>query len=187
MPNVDSKVLIGAGVAGAILLLLAAFFVGRATAGGSEVTAGDAPTESTTSSITGTSEAPSDTTVETIPASADPSAALIDDPDRDEDVPVYGTDEERESLLEALAEAGVGMGSRSTILFVADSVCYDLERLEAQERSAAFAVRVVWNETLADLDSADAAAFGAVFNAAPFFLCPDSIEYASEVAYWLGF
>jgi len=78
-------------------------------------------------------------------------------------------------------------GTRSGLLATADHVCYNLERLEAQDRSPAFAVRVVWNESLAVLESEDLAAFAAVFAAAPHFLCPDSIEYAEEVAYWLGY
>jgi hypothetical protein len=45
----------------------------------------------------------------------------------------------------------------------------------------------VWNESLAELDSQDLAAFAAVFAAAPRYLCLDSIEYAEEVAYWLGY
>jgi len=186
MPDIDTRVLIGAGVA-ALLLLVGVFFIGRATAGGSTESAQDLDAAVTGTSTTQASADGSASDDEELAApTGDPSAALLDDPDRATEIPVYGTDEERQALLDALAESGVGMGSRSTILFVADSVCYDLERLQAQERSAAFAVRVVWNETLADLDSTDAAAFGAVFNAAPFFICLDSVEYAAEVAYWLG-
>lgn len=186
MPDIDTKVLVGAGVA-ALILLVGAFFIGRATAGGSdESAAGAQGAASTTTVLSADSATDGTSTTSSVPPTGDPSAALLVDPDRAEDIPEYGTDEEREALLNALAEAGVGMGSRSTIFLVADSVCYDLERLQAQERSAAFAVRVVWNETLADLESTDAAAFGAVFNAAPFFICPESIEYAAEVAYWLG-
>jgi len=189
MPDIDTKVLIGAGIA-ALVLLVGVFFVGRATAGGSTESASelDAPVASSSTTQQDSDVTGDDGSAEPpAPPTGDPSAALVDDPDRATEVPEYGTDEDREALLDALAEAGVGMGSRSTILFVADSVCYDLERLQIQDRSPAFAVRVVWNETLADLDSTDAAAFGAVFNAAPFFLCPDSVEYAGEVAYWLGF
>jgi hypothetical protein len=188
MPDIDTKVLIGAGVA-ALILLAGVFFIGRATAGGSDESIAEAQGQnaaSTTAVVSADSAADGTSTTSSVPPTGDPSAALLDDPDRATDIPEYGTAEEREALLNALAEAGVGMGSRTTILFVADSVCYDLERLQAQERSPAFAVRVVWNETLADLDSTDAAAFGAVFNAAPFFICPESIEYATEVAYWLG-
>lgn len=190
MPDIDTRVLIGAGIA-ALLLLVGAFFVGRATAtesaapaDGGEVTATD-DASSDTSLASGDIENGSDDQEPAEPT-GDPSAALLVDPDRAEDIPIYGTEEDREALLDALAEAGVGMGSRTTILWVADSVCYDLERLEAQGRSTAFAVRVVWNETLADLASPDAAAFGAVFTASPFYLCPESIEYADGVAYWLG-
>ena len=186
MPDIDMRGLIGAGVA-AIVLLIGVFFIGRATAGGSE-TASGSEGEATSTTLQGsTYSTVADGTSDSVPPTGDPSAALINDPDRLTDIPVYGTEEERQEMIDALAESGVGMGSRSTILFVADSICYDLERLQAQGRSPAFAVRVVWNETLADLDSTDAAAFGAVFNAAPFYLCPESIEYASEVAYWLGF
>lgn len=186
MPDIDTKVLIGAGVA-ALLLLVGVFSIGRATAGGSSESAAETEGQSSTTIADSANSAAGETsTTSSVPPSGDPSAALLNDPDRATDVPEYGTEEERQALLDALAEAGVGMGSRSTVLFVADSVCYDLERLQAQDRSAAFAVRVVWNQTLGDLESTDAAAFGAVFNAAPFFICPESIEYAAEVAYWLG-
>ena len=186
MPDMDTRVLIGAGVA-AIVLLLGVFFIGRATAGGNESAANTDIDQATSTTLQeSASSTAADGTTDSVLPTGDPSAALLNDPDRLTDIPVYGTEEERQEMLDALAASGVGMGSRSTILFVADNVCYDLERLEAQGRSPAFAVRVVWNETLADLDSTDAAAFGAVFNAAPFYLCPESIEYASEVAYWLG-
>ncbi|MGI9529424.1 MAG: hypothetical protein ACR2NG_06905 [Acidimicrobiia bacterium] len=190
MPDIDRRVLIGATIAG-IVLLLGAFFIGRATAGGGEAAAPVATTTSLDDGSAAQSDTTSSTSSDTAPensedGSGDPSAALLHDEDRPEDLPEYGTEQDRSELIDVLAEAGIGMGTRETVLWVADSVCYDLERLQAQDRSAAFAVRVVWNETLADLDSADAAAFGAVFNAAPFFLCLESVEYATEVAYWLG-
>jgi hypothetical protein len=72
------------------------------------------------------------------------------------------------------------------LLATADKVCYDLERLIAQERSAAYATRVVWNESLAELESEDLAGFATVFSLAPTYLCPENAAYASEVAYILG-
>ena len=184
MVKLETRTLVFIGI-GALLLLVLAFFLGRTTAdGGSETAAGP---ESTTSSLIEGESTTADTTDTTVSASGgDPSAAVITDPDRPDPLPVYGTEEDREALISGLAEAGVGIGSRTTVLWVADSVCYDLERLIAQNRTPVFAVRVVWNETLSELDSADAAAFGAVFSAAPFYLCPDTIEFSEEVAYWLG-
>ena len=185
MANLDTRTLILIG-AGAIVLLVGAFFLGRATA--PDATAEQASATDGTSSTTSTNGLTSTVagSAEQDPTGGDPSAALIVDANRPDPLPVYGTDEDREALLTGLAESGVGMGSRSTVLWVADSVCYDLERLIEQNRSPVFAVRVVWNETLSELDSADAAAFGAVFSAAPFYLCPETIEFSEEVAYWLG-
>jgi hypothetical protein len=102
-------------------------------------------------------------------------------------IPEYGTEDARESLLLGLTESGVTGGTREGVLATADHVCYNLERLEAQGHSAAFAVRVVWNESLLELAPEDLAAFAAVFSAAPYYLCPDSIEFGAEVAYWLGY
>ena len=70
---------------------------------------------------------------------------------------------------------------------VSDHICYMLDRLQDQDRSPAFAVRVVWNESLADLRSEDLAAFAFVFDSAPQYLCPESIPYGESVAYWLGY
>jgi hypothetical protein len=36
-------------------------------------------------------------------------------------------------------------------------------------------------------DSEDLASSGAVFSAAPYYLCPDSITYGESIAYWLGY
>jgi len=83
--------------------------------------------------------------------------------------------------------SGIVSGSTLDLLASADEICYHLERLQAQNRTAAYAVRVVWNEALAPLEPEDLAAFGTVFVAAPHFLCPDSAAYAEEVSYWLGY
>ena len=62
-----------------------------------------------------------------------------------------------------------------------------MRHLAAARRSPAFATRVVWNESLLELDEADLRAWAAVWRTAPSYLCPDSVEYAEEVSYWLGF
>jgi hypothetical protein len=188
MKDLDIRILVGIGVA-AVILLAGAFLIGRATAGGGdEAAAAESTIVAGSDAVVEDESVSQDNSVDDTQApSGDPSAALLDDPDRSDELPIYGTPEEREALIDALAESGVGMGSRATVLWVADSVCYDFERLQEQNRPPVFAVRVVWNETLSELDSADAAAFGAVFSAAPFYVCPDSITYSEKVAYWLGF
>jgi hypothetical protein len=99
----------------------------------------------------------------------------------------YGSPEARTEFIDVIRNSGIAGGTEAEVLATADEICYHLERLEAQNRSAAFAVRVVWNEALAPVDSEDLAAFGTVFVAAPHFLCPESAAYAEEVSYWLGY
>ncbi len=129
------------------------------------------------------------TTTTTIPVTttiASDQAANDTIPSRD--LPAeYGTIQARDDLVTALTQRGLTGGNYDVILTTADEVCFNLERLEAQGRSPAFAVRVVWNESLAEFPPADLATFAAVFAAAPQFLCPDSVGYALEVAYWLGY
>jgi hypothetical protein len=189
----DRKTWILLAVAGLVITLIG-FTIGRVTAPTEPGTAADTGTvsESDTdaeSDDPGANDAdePEDASQSPL-GDADPSTALIPpDTERPEELPVFGTPEAREEMVQALAEAGNGISSRETLLWVADSVCYDLTRLSEQGRSPAFAVRVVWNETLRDLDRRDAAGFGAVFAAAPAYLCPDVGPYGEEVAYWLGF
>lgn len=190
MNRFDRRTWITLGIA-AVTVFIVAFAVGRWTAPSESAadTVADAPTEESDTTVTaGQSDDPTSTTETPSLTGADPSAALVeDDVDRPSELPPFGSEEDREALLQGLAEAGYGMSSRTLVLWVADSVCYDLVRLSAQGRSPAYAVRVVWNETLGDLNSGDAAAFGAVFSAATAYLCPDMAPYGEDVAYWLGF
>ncbi len=174
--NLDRRILVGVPIA-VLLLLIAGFAIGRATA--SNATA-DAAAAIESATIPG-----EDVDASTI--TGDAAQVLPAEPDASTTIPVYGTEAERDTFVAGLAESGVVGGTREGLLATADHVCYNLERLQAQNRSPAFAVRVVWNESLAALDSHDLAAFAAVFNAAPQYLCPDSIEYGEEVAYWLGY
>lgn len=182
----DRRLIVIASVA-AFLLLLIGFGAGRVTASDS----GTTPESTSTSSSTTTSVAAppdSETTTTLNVVDGDASASLEPTSAVDlGDAQVYGTDTERETFLNDLVEAGVVGGSREGLLATADHVCYMLERLEDQNRTPAFAVRVVWNESLADLRPEDLAAFAVVFNAAPRYLCPESIEYSDLVAYWLGY
>ncbi len=106
----------------------------------------------------------------------------------DGQTPIYGSDEERQMLVdvaEGLNIAGV-FSDQELLLATADSVCHDLERLVAQNRSPAYATRVVWNESLAELDSMDLAGFATVFSLAPIYLCPEYTVFAVEISYILG-
>ena len=109
--------------------------------------------------------------------------------DGGEEIPTYGSDADRQALL-AVADATNITGIYSdpgVLLSAADKICYDLERLLAQGRSPAYATRVVWNESLAALDSEDLAGFATAFTLAPTYLCPENAVYAEDVAYILGF
>ena len=48
------------------------------------------------------------------------------------------------------------------------------------------AERVVWNASLAELESEDLAGFATAFSLAPTYLCNEYASYATEVAYILG-
>jgi hypothetical protein len=178
---------IGIASAVAIVVLLVGFTVGRATAGGSDADALAVATEDTSTTIDQVSGANASTTSQVPIIDGDPSSVLPPELEIPASgIPKYGSDADRDQMLNDLAAAGVAGGSREALLATADHVCFNLERLEEQNRSPAFAVRVVWNESLGDLPSEDVAAFGVVFNAAPHYLCVESIEYGEEVAYWLG-
>ncbi|MEA2022745.1 MAG: hypothetical protein U9N79_00490 [Actinomycetota bacterium] len=183
--DLDRRLLIGIPVA-VLILLLIGFGIGRLTAGSSAVSASDAGVAGSTSPDAPLQSDDPDTPPRTI--TGDAATVLPPSSDApDGEIPVYGTEEQREEYLAGLIDSSLIGGSRTGLLATADHVCYNLERLEAQNRSPAFAVRVVWNESLAELDSEDLAAFGVVFAAAPYYLCPASIEYGEEVAYWLGY
>jgi hypothetical protein len=171
-----------------IVILIVGFAFGRVTSGGSDadVVAEESPiTNSTVALATGDGSS----TTSTVPIiDGDPANALPPEVEIPASgIPKYGSDSDRDQMLNDLAAAGVAGGSKATLLATADHVCFNLERLQEQNRSPAFAVRVVWNESLGDLPSGDVAAFGVVFNTAPYYLCPDSIEYGEDIAYWLGF
>jgi hypothetical protein len=172
----------------AIVVLLVGFAIGRATSGGSSADGVAAAPEDTTSTSALTAAGDSTTTTTVPIIDGDPANALPPEVEIPASgIPKYGSDADRDQMLNDLAAAGVAGGSKATLLATADHVCFNLERLQEQNRSPAFAVRVVWNESLGDLPSGDVAAFGVVFNTAPYYLCPDSIEYGEDVAYWLGF
>ncbi len=140
-----------------------------------------------TSTSTGTVESPP-LSIPAEPGTTPGTGAGALAPIDDETTPTYGTDEERQALLfvaEGLGVTGI-FAEPELLLETADKVCYDLERLIAQERSPAYATRVVWNESLAELESEDLAGFANVFTLAPTYLCPENAAYASEVAYILG-
>jgi hypothetical protein len=158
---------------------------------GAIVFADDTPPAASDIILTSTSEGAVDSALSSIPAEPGTTpgtgtggSAPIDY----EPIPTYGTDEERQALLfvaDGLNVTGI-FADPELLLATADKVCYDLERLIAQGRSPAYATRVVWNESLAELESEDLAGFATVFSLAPTYLCPESAAYASEVAYILG-
>ncbi len=165
------------GIAVAVAVFVGGFAVGAVTSGDNGVAA---PATTTTQSTTGSIGSSS-----TI---GDPTDTTLPEPDQvHETIDPYGTVDDREFFLDVMRDSGIASGGSDALLAAADEVCYHLERLQAQDRSAAYAVRVVWNEALAPLESEDLALFGTMFVAAPHFLCPESQAYAEEVSYWLGY
>ena len=165
------------GIAVAVAVFFGGLAVGAVTSGDNGVAA---PATTTTQSTTGSTGSSS-----TI---GDPTDTTLPEPDQvHETIDPYGTVDERDLYLDVMRDSGIATGGSDALLAAADEVCYHLERLQAQDRSAAYAVRVVWNEALAPLESADLALFGTMFVAAPHFLCPESQAYAEEVSYWLGY
>lgn len=177
MRDIDRRwIIIGSAVVTGLVVFVIGLAIGRSTSG-SETAAGAGSIVSDDSDATFSTNPVGDPSSATIPPQDVPAGGI----------PEYGITSERDGLVTALTEAGVAGGARDAILTTADEVCFHLERLEAQGRSPAFAVRVVWNESLAQLPSIHIAAFAAVFVAAPRFLCRDSIGYADDIAYWLGY
>jgi hypothetical protein len=166
MSDTSRWIIIGSAVVAAVGLLVIGIVVGRVTSRSDAALGAD-------SSVSDSIDSTGLQSTSTIPS---------------RDVPAeYGTIQARDDLVTALTQRGLTGGNYDVILTTADEVCFNLERLEAQDRSPAFAVRVVWNESLAQLPSIHIAAFAAVFVAAPRFLCRDSIGYADDIAYWLGY
>jgi hypothetical protein len=173
-------------VAGAAVLAL---IVGLAIGG--VVFAEDVPPSAAETDLTSSSApAAADSPTSTSDTGAAPDDAPLDIavPPDGEQPPAYGSDEERQALLDVANGLDItGVFSEPELLLAtADKVCYDLKRLIAQGRSPAYATRVVWNESLAELDSEDLAGFATVFSLAPTYLCPEYALYAEEVAYILG-
>lgn len=174
---------------GAVVAILIGFVLGRATTGDSTSEAGSIGPGATLTSVSSEEGAVHATTTSQVPV-MDGDAASILPPESEvpeSGLPVYGTEADRNQMLDDLSAAGVAGGTKQGLLATGDHVCFNLERLTEQHRSRAFAVRVVWNESLGDLPSEDVAAFGVVFNSAPHYLCPEYVEYAESIAYWLGF
>ena len=173
--DLDRRWIILIGSVVGVALFAGGFLLGN-LGGSSSVEASDS-----TTTTGATSSDPSTTTI------GDPTEATLPPPEAaHETIDPHGTEVEREEFVTAVRGAGIG-GTNLDLLATGDEVCYHLERLEAQGRSAAYAVRVVWNEALAPIDSVDLAAFGTVFVAAPHYLCPQSAAYAEEISYWLGY
>ena len=165
------------GIAVAVAVFFGGFAVGAVTSGDNGVAAAITTTTQGLSGSTASSSTISDPTDTTLP-----------EPDQvHETIDPYGTVDDRDFFLGVMRDSGIASGGSDALLAAADEICYHLERLRAQERSAAYAVRVVWNEVLGPLESEDLALFGTMFVAAPHFLCPESQAYAEEVSYWLGY
>ncbi len=192
MPDIDRRILIAVPIV-VIVVFLAGVLIGRGTAGTVEMVPGG-DTVTTASSGTGdqddatvTTTAQVGSTPTTTFVTGDPSVVLPPPPTAPGDIPQYGTEQDRSALIAVLIDAGVAGGSTADILATADYVCYTLERLRAQGRSLSFAVRVVWNDSLADLAPEDLSAFGTVLSAAPLYLCPENAEFGERISYWLGY
>ncbi len=166
------------GIAVAVAVFAGGFVVGAITGGDNGVAA---PATTTTTQTT-TGSIGSSSTI------GDPTDTTLPEPDQvHETIDPYGTVDDRDFFLGVMRDSGIASGGSDALLAAADEICYHLERLQAQDRSAAYAVRVVWNEALGPLESEDLALFGTMFVAAPHFLCPESQAYAEEVSYWLGY
>jgi hypothetical protein len=187
VPDIDKRLLISAPIVALVVFVLG-FGLGSLLSGGSD----DPQANDTTAASTPSGESQAEEGSESlgsggVAAEGDATAVIIPSASDDSEISEYGSVADRDQMITALGDAGLAGNSRSGILLTADRICYDLERLQAQKRSPAFAVRVVWNESLAELERNDLAAFSAVFASAPFYLCPNSLDYSREVAYWLGF
>jgi len=189
VPDIDKRLLIAAPIIALVVFALG-FGLGALISRDSGDTQAVGSETSSVSSATASSTPGADSTSPSstvIPIDGDASKALIPPKTDAAGIPEYGTPNDRDNFVVDLALAGLTGASRADNLATADRICYNLERLEAQERSPAFAVRVVWNESLLELESGDLAAFSAVYAAAPFYLCPASADYAKEIAYWIGY
>jgi hypothetical protein len=169
-------IIIAAGVAGGVALFAVGLILGSVIASNGDEEA--MPTSTTVLPTVSSTTTLGDATESTVAGniSADPGS-----------MGTYGSPEARTEFIDVIRNSGISGGTEAEVLATADEICYHLERLKAQNRSAAFAVRVVWNEALAPVESEDLATFGTVFVAAPHFLCPESAAYAEEVSYWLGY
>jgi hypothetical protein len=170
-------IMVAAGVAGGIALFALGLFLGALIASN-----GDEEAEATSTSVSAVVVSPTTTLGD--PTESTVAGDISADPGS---MGTYGSPEARTEFIDVIRNSGISGGTEADVLATADEICYHLERLEAQNRSAAFAVRVVWNEALAPVASEDLATFGTVFVAAPHYLCPESAAYAEEVSYWLGY
>jgi len=192
VPEIDRRLLIAAPIV-VIVVFLLGFALGRGTSSSGDSAALDGTTVTVIAALgdqdgSDTSAAQGeDSTAGSTTINGDASVVLPSPPPELGAIPQYGSEDDRNAIITGLVEAGVSSGSRDDILATADYVCYTLERLRAQGRSLSFAVRVVWNDSLAALAPEDLSAFGTVLSAAPPYLCPENAEFGERISYWLGY
>ena len=171
-------ILISAAAAADLGVLVLGFVLGSLVGSSSEEEAAPTSTTSPLSSKSSSTTSLGDSTGTTLAGELGADQAIVGS---------YGSPEDRGEFVRVVRNTGIVTGTEADLLTAADEICYHLERLQAQERSAAYAVRVVWNEALAPLESEDLASFGTIFIAAPHYLCPENAAYAEDVSYWLGY
>jgi hypothetical protein len=101
---------------------------------------------------------------------------------------VYGSQDDRTAYVQIVRATapGAAVYSDEVLLAAGDETCSDLAGFVRQERDVQFALSVLWRSTLRDLDSTQAALFGAVLTTSAELLCPEYAEFATEAVYWLG-
>jgi len=67
------------------------------------------------------------------------------------------------------------------------SMCRTLELLSAAGAPPGRASEAITATDLEDATSTDMELYGAMLVSAPRALCPEQVDYADEIAYWLGF
>ena len=101
---------------------------------------------------------------------------------------VYGSEDDRTAYVQIVRSTAAGASEYSdeVLLAAGDETCRDLAGFVRQDRDVLFAMNVLWTTTLRDLDSTEAALFGAILTSASTVLCPETAEFAAEAVYWLG-
>lgn len=94
--------------------------------------------------------------------------------------------DEQQAFIDAFESSAPNGADSAAALEVGESLCVNLELLQAAGTPPGHAADAIEQVLLADATSTEKAEFGVVLAVAPVTLCEDLARYGEAVTYWLG-